>query len=256
MSADLVLYNGKLYTMDARRAHATAIAVRGSHILALGDDVSMRGLLKLGGAAIDLRGLCVLPGLIDAHIHFEWTSLGLKNVNAETATLDDLLRLVEERANSLPPGSWIRGHGWNQNAWGDGAFPTRHNLDRVAPDHPVYLTAKSGHAGWANSRALNLAGVSAATPDPPNGAIARDASGEPTGIFFEDAMELISAIIPQATAQQVADAMKEAIPLAHRAGLAGVHDFDGARAFQAWQILKERGELNLRVSKTIPVNLL
>ncbi len=259
MSADLVLYNGKLYTMDDRRPQATAIAVRDNRILAVGDDVSMRNLLKLGGAAIDLRGKCVVPGLIDAHLHFEQVALGRKHVDAEAPTLDELLRRVAERARATPPGErseWIRGHGWNQNVWGSGAFPTRADLDRAAPDQPVYLTAKSVHAGWANTLALKLAGVSASTPNPPNGEIVRDASGEPTGIFLEEAMALIGKALPQASAHEVADAMREAIPLAHRAGLTGVHDFDGARAFQAWQILKERGELNLRVSKTIPVYLL
>jgi predicted amidohydrolase YtcJ len=255
MSADLVLYNGKFYSMDERRPRATAIAIRDDTILAVGDDVSMRNLLRLGGAAIDLRGKCVLPGLIDAHLHFEGVSFGLKNVNAEAPTLDELQRRVEERARATPPGAWIRGHGWNHNVWG-GAFPTKVDLDRVAPNHPVYLTAKSGHASWANSPALRLAGVSAASPNPPNGEIVRDANDQPTGIFLEDAMQLFSRIIPQPTAEEVAAAMREAIPLAHRAGLTGVHDFDGARAFQAWQILKERGELNLRVSKTIPVQLL
>jgi len=254
MSADLVLYNAKLYTMDERRARASAIAIRGNTILAAGDDVSMRNLLRLGGTAIDLRGKCVLPGLIDAHLHMEWTALGLKNVNAETPTLDEVLRRVEERAKTTPKGAWIRGHGWNQNVWG-GAFPTKVDLDRVAPEHPVWLTAKSGHAGWANSVAMKLAGVSASTPNPASGEIDRDSSGQPTGIFFEDAAELITRIVPQPTADEVADAMREAIPLFHKVGLTGVHDFDGATALAAWQMLKERGELKLRVSKTIPVNL-
>ncbi len=256
MSADLILYNGELYTMDERRPIAAAIAIRDNKILAVGDDVSMRNLVKLGGTSIDLQGKCVVPGLIDAHLHFEWYSLGLKNVDAETPTLDEVLRRVEERTQTTPPGAWIRGHGWNQTVWGSGAFPTKADLDRVAPNHPAFLTAKSGHAGWANSLALKLAGVGAATPDPPGGAILRDASGELSGILLEEAMNLVRKVIPEASAGEVADAMRDAIPLAHRAGLTGVHDFDGARAFQAWQILKERGELNLRVSKTIPVYLL
>ena len=106
---------------------------------------------------IDLHDRCVIPGLIDAHLHAEWTALGLKNIDAETPTLDELLRRVDERAKITPKGDWIRGHGWNQNVWG-GQFPTRADLDRVAPEHPVYLTAKSGHAGWANSLALKMAG--------------------------------------------------------------------------------------------------
>jgi predicted amidohydrolase YtcJ len=256
MSADLALYNGKLYTMDERRSRATAIAIRDNRILAVGDDVTIRNLLSVGGRALDLRGRCVIPGLIDAHLHFEWLSLGLKSVNAETPTLDEALRRVRERAEQTPAGTWIRGHGWNQTVWG-GAFPTKADLDRVAPEHPVYLSAKSGHAAWVNALALKIAGVTSATPNPPGGEIVEDAlaRGEPTGILLENAMDLVSRIIPQATAAEVADAMRNAIPLAHRAGLTGVHDFDGARAFQAWQILKERGDLSLRVSKTIPVAL-
>jgi len=256
MSANLTLYNGKLYTMDERRARATAIAIRDNRILAVGDDVTIRNLLGVGGKAIDLRGKCVIPGLVDAHLHFEWLSLGLKNVNAETPSLGEALQRVEERAGKAPAGTWIRGHGWNQTVWG-GAFPTKADLDRVAPEHPVYLSAKSGHAAWVNSLALKRAGVTSATPNPPGGEIVRDAlsGGEPTGILLENAMDLVSKVIPQATAAEVAGAMRDAIPLAHRAGLTGVHDFDGARAFQTWQILRERGELSLRVSKTIPVML-
>ena len=242
--------------MDERRRYATAIAIRDNHILAVGDDVTIRNLLHVGGTAIDLRGKCVIPGLIDAHLHFEWLSLEMKNVNAETPTLDEALRRVKERAGQTPIGTWIRGHGWNQTVWG-GAFPTKADLDRVAPEHPVYLSAKSGHAAWVNSPALKMAGVTSATPNPPGGEITRVApsDGEPTGILLENAMDLVSEIIPQATAAEVADAMRDVIPLAHRAGLTGVHDFDGARAFQAWQILRERSELRLRVSKTVPVYL-
>ncbi|HTP06641.1 MAG TPA: amidohydrolase, partial [Anaerolineae bacterium] len=189
-----------------------------------------------------------------AHLHAEWTSLGLKNIDAEAPTLAELLRRVEERVKITPKGAWIRGHGWNQNVWG-GVFPTKADLDRVAPEHPVYLSAKSAHAAWVNSLALKMAGITSSTPNPVSGEIVREANGEPTGIFFEDAMALVSKIIPESTAHQVADAMRDALPLFHRVGLTGVHDFDGARALQAWQILKERGELNFRVSKTIPVAL-
>ena len=251
---DLVLYDASIYTIDSTQPTARAIAIRDNRIVGVGDDRAMLNLLP-DAQTINLEGRCVIPGLIDAHLHFEWTSLGLKSINAETPTLDELLHRVEERARLTPPGVWIRGHGWNQNVWGS-TFPTKHDLDRVAPDRPVYLTAKSGHAGWANSLALKLANVTISTRNPPNGEIVRDAAGEPTGIFLEDAMDLIRKVMPEITVQEVAAAMRDAIPLAHRTGLTGVHDFDGARAFQAWQILKENGRLNLRVSKTIPLNLL
>ena len=250
---DLVLTNARLHTLDATQPAARSIALRDNVILALGTDDAMRTLLP-DAEVIDLHDRCVIPGLIDAHLHAEWTSLGLKNIDTEAPTLDELLRRVEERVKITPKGTWIRGHGWNQNVWG-GVFPTKADLDRVAPEHPVYLSAKSAHAAWVNSLALKLAGITASTPDPVSGEIVREANGEPTGIFFEDAMALVSKIIPESTAHQVADAMRDALPLFHRVGLTGVHDFDGARALQAWQILKERGELNFRVSKTIPVAL-
>jgi predicted amidohydrolase YtcJ len=250
---DLILTNARVHTMDAAQPTARSIAIRGNVILALGSDDAMRSLLP-DAEVIDLHDRCVIPGLIDAHLHAEWTALGLKNIDAEAPTLDELLRRVEERVKITPAGAWLRGHGWNQNVWG-GVFPTKSDLDRVAPEHPVFLTAKSGHAAWANSLALKMAGIMASTPNPAGGEIVRDAQGEPTGIFFEDAIELVNRIIPEPTAQQVADAISDMLPLFHRVGLTGVHDFDGARALQAWQILKERGELNFRVSKTIPVAL-
>ncbi len=121
--------------------------LRDNVILALGDEDAMRSLLP-DATVIDLHDRCVIPGLIDAHLHAEWTALGLKNIDAEAPTLDEVLRRVEERVKITPRGAWIRGHGWNQNVWG-GVFPTKADLDRVAPEHPVYLTAKSGHAAWA-----------------------------------------------------------------------------------------------------------
>jgi hypothetical protein len=252
--SDLILYNATIHTIDPAMPTAQSLAIRDNTIVALGSNEYVRDLLP-AAETIDLQGRCVIPGLIDAHLHWEWTSLGLKNINCETPTLEELLDRVEARVRITPPGNWIRGHGWNQNVWG-GKFPTKDDLDRVAPNQTVYLTAKSGHAGWANSIALKLANVTSSTPNPEHGEIARDEHGEPTGVFFEDAMDLISKKIPQASAQEVANAMRDAIPHAHRVGLTGVHDFDGARALQAWQILKENEQLNLRVSKTIPVTLL
>ena len=252
--SDLILYNAQIHTMDSPRPTAHAIAIHDNKIVALGEEQFMRRLLPYANA-IDLHNRCVIPGLIDAHMHFEWTALGLKNIDAETPTLDELLQRIEERVKVTPVGHWIGGHGWNQNVWG-GAFPTKHDLDRVAPEHPVFLTAKSGHAGWANSLALKIAGITASTPNPPNGEIVRDKDGEPTGVFLEDTVELVMKGMPEISAHELANAMRDAIPLFHRAGLTGVHDFDGARSLQAWQILKENDQLNLRVSKTIPVDLL
>jgi len=154
----------------------------------------------------------------------------------------------------LPEGEWIRGHGWNHNRWG-GQFPTRQLLDRVAPRHPVYLTAKSGHAAWVNSCALELAEVTAATADPAGGAVMRDGAGAPCGVLLEGAADLVGRHLPEPTLEEVVEAMRRGTGEAHRRGLTGVHDLDGARALRAWQVLRERGELGLRVVKSIPGSL-
>jgi predicted amidohydrolase YtcJ len=251
---DLLLYHGLIHTLDPLQPTATALAIRGDRILASGSDDDMRALLPAatGDQVVDLGGLPVLPGLIDAHLHFDWYSLGLQNVDAETATLAECLERVRAKAAATPAGQWVTGLGWNQNAWG-GQFPTAAQLDAVAPHHPVMLRAKSGHASWASSAAMKLAGVSAATANPATGEIQRDASGAPTGIFFEDAMHLIDRLIPEATAADVAQAMLQAQENAWRVGLTGIHDFDGRRSFTALQILKEQGRLGLRVVKQIQV---
>ena len=259
MYSDLVLFNGRIHTLDAQMPSATAAAIREEQIVYIGDDARARETLRPGGEAVDLKGRCVTPGLTDAHLHFSWFALGLQSVDVETPTLDEALARVGERAKIAAPGAWITGWGWNHNLWGD--LPTAADLDRVAPNHPVALEAKSGHAEWVNSRALELTGVTASTPDPLGGQIVRDARGQPTGILLEDAMDLIGEARPTPTPEQVAELMRAAFPVAHRAGLTGIHDFDGPVAFAAFQLLRctqrqQRGQLGLRVVKSIPREML
>jgi len=254
MQSDLVLFNGRIHTLD-KPSHTSAVAIRDERILYVGDDATARETLRPGGEAVDLQGRCVTPGLTDAHVHFSMYALGLQAVEAETETLAEVVERVAQRAGVATPGAWITGMGWNQNVWSlptkDG-FPTAADLDRVAPEQPVALSAKSGHAMWVNSRTLELAGITASTPDPAGGQIVQDARGQPTGILLENAMDLVTAIQPAPTPEQVADAMLAAFPLAHRAGLTGVHDFDGPVAFAAFQMLKQHGQLGIRIVKSIP----
>jgi predicted amidohydrolase YtcJ len=251
---DLVLINGKIYTQDASQPQVSALAIRDGRILYAGDDASALGLLAMRNDqnVVDLRGACVLPGLTDAHLHFQWFSLGLREVNAETETLDGALQAVAGHAAQLSPEKWVTGTGWNHNNWG-GQFPTSADLDRAAPDHPVALDAKSKHATWVNTRALQLAGIGASTPDPPGGKILRLADGRPSGILLESAIELVKRAIPDPSLEEVVAAMRAGIQVAHRAGLTGIHCMDGALAFQAFQALRQRGELTLRVTKSLPL---
>jgi len=254
MAADLLLINANIYTLDPARPRAKAIAIKGDRILAIGDEQEVSSFaLHPPSSVVNLHGYTVIPGLIDAHMHLEWYALGLQNIDVDVPTLEQALERVAERAQVMPKGNWLLGRGWNQNAWPGGAFPTAADLDRVAPEHPVFLTAKSGHAAWVNSLALRLAGISASTPELAGGSIVRDRQGQPTGILLEDAMEWVRRHIPDPTPEHVAAAMRAALPNVWRAGLTGIHDFDGPRAFSAYQLLKERGELGLRVVKNIPV---
>ncbi len=258
MSADLVLTNGLIRTLDDAHPRASALAVRAGRILALGDDDAMRDLLDPGGEAVDLGGRLVIPGLVDAHVHLRLYSEYLHGVDlVGVGSAAEAAGRVAARAAASPPGEWIHGHGWAQDDWPDRAFPTADLLDEAAPNNPVYLTARSAHAAWVNTAALRRAGVTAETADPPGGRIARTESGEPSGVLLEaPAMNLVADAIPEPSPDQLAEQIAVAIRRAHRGGLTGVHDFDRALAFQALQVLHARGDLTLRVVKNIPVELL
>ncbi|HPV08787.1 MAG TPA: amidohydrolase [Aggregatilineales bacterium] len=257
MQADTVLVNGNIRTQYDAQPQVRALAIRAGRILALGEDDDMRALLGTGGEVVDLGGALVIPGLVDAHVHLSWYAHFLHNVDlTEARSAQHAAELVAERARSAAPGTWIEGRGWSQDRWPDRAFPTAAQLDAVVPDHPVYLEAQSAHAAWVNLAALRQAGITAETPDPPGGRIGRDASGQPTGVLFESAMGLVKDRMPEPDAAQMAEHVRTAITRAQRGGLTGVHDFDGAVAFQAYQLLQEQGALNFRIVKNLPVELL
>jgi predicted amidohydrolase YtcJ len=255
MKADLVLYNGQIHTMDEDRPQAKAVAVAGNRILAVGDSPNMRDLLRTGGQAVDLGGRAVIPGLIDAHIHFGWHSLAvyqgrvdLDNVPSREAAV----ARVAAAAARTPPGRWVQGAGWNKNVWPGASFPTAADLDAVTPDHPVALADKSHHALWVNSRALQAAGIHAGTPSPEGGEIIRDTAGQPTGILLETASDLVFQAIPQADVAEMAAALRQGIAQAQSLGLTGIHDPGGATVLAALQVLRDEGPLGLRAVVHIP----
>ena len=248
-----LLHNAKIHTLDPAQAHASAIAIEAGHILAVGGEELLAECDR--GDCEDMCGRVILPGLTDAHIHLQIYTLSLGKVDCELENKTQILERVKSRTDQLSSGNWVTGHGWNQHTWG-GEWPSRMELDVIAPRNPVYLTAKSLHAGWANSAALKLANITGATPDPLNGRIQHDPRGDPTGVLFEEAMGLIEAVIPEPAPAVLADQIRKAIAGLWRMGLTGVHDFDQRSCFQALQILHERSELRLRVVKSIPLELL
>jgi hypothetical protein len=247
-----VLHNARIYTLDKARPVASAVAIDHGRVIAVGGDE----LLSFGDARsrLDMRGRAILPGLTDAHLHLKAYALSLSRIDCETATLGECLRRVAERAAQTPPGEWILGHGWNQNNWG--GWPSAADLDAVAPDHPVYLTAKSLHASWANTAALKHCVVVAGTPDPKDGHIQRDGRGQPSGILLESGTELVSRHIPEPDVHSLADSIEAAQHTLWEFGLTGVHDFDRRDCFMALQQLHLEDRLKLRVIKNIPVELL
>ncbi len=178
----------------------------------------------------------------------------LQKIDCETDTKEECLRRVAERVKTSKPGEWILGHGWNQNVWG--VWLTASELDAVAPNNPVYLTAKSLHAGLVNTPAMKLANITSQTPDPHNGQLQHDANGNVTGVLLESAMELADRAIPEPTVNEIADAIEKAQPILWKMGLTGVHDFDRRDCFMSLQQLHAQHKLKLRVLKNIPVELL
>lgn len=241
--------------MDATRPLVSAVAIRDGKVIAAGSDQAILGEFCGLMPGQDMHGGVILPGLTDAHIHLEHYALGLQKIDCETRTKQECLERVAERASRTAPGEWLLGHGWNQNLWPEG-FGTAAELDAAAPDHPVYLTAKSLHAAWANSAALRLAELNADSPDPVGGRLGRDERGQLNGILFESAMELVANITPEPSPLQVAEAIRDAQTTLWRMGVTGAHDFDRRRCFEALQILRQQGELRLRVLKSIPLEAL
>jgi len=227
--------------------------------LAVGDDAEVRALAGPNARQIDLGGRRVLPGLTDAHFHYYSWSLSRRRLSlVDTCSLEDLCQRVAEAADARPAGDWVVGQGWNETRWLDPQMPTRDDLDEVAPHHPVLVSRSDHHLAVANSRALQEAGIDAGTPDPPQGRIDRDASGRPTGIVRELAINLVRGVIPEPAEEQAAAAMREGFGVLHRLGLTGVHDHrsmggaDGPPAFRAYQRLQGAGQLELRLWMGIP----
>jgi len=247
---DHVLTDGWIHTLEPKVGVVQALAIRDGRILAAGTTESILSLAGSRTEVTALKGRCVLPGLIDSHLHLQHLAFAMTRVDCETDTLEACLSRVQDRAEGVPRGAWILGHGWNQNSWG--GFPDRERLDAVASGHPVYLTAKSLHAGWANSAALALAGLDRNAADPPDGRLLRTPGGDLTGVLLEGAMRLVSVAIPAPSLEDIVHAIETTQETLWSLGLTAVHDFDGPSCFAALQILRERGTLGLRVLKSIP----
>src|SRR6266702_1179164 len=197
---------------------------------------------------LDLSGRTVIPGMVDAHAHRLGLGQALRTVNrVGTRSYDEVIARVVERARTARPGEWFRGRGWDQNDWADTHFPTHQALSRAVPNNPVYLTRVDGHAALVNAKALELAQVTAATPDPTGGRFIRDSAGNPTGVLVDGAQGIVGRVIPAATRAELREETLAAIAEANRWGLTGIHDAGvGAEGITVYEDLAREGRYSLR----------
>jgi predicted amidohydrolase YtcJ len=255
-AADLVLFDADVRTSDPRQPRAAALAVRDGRFVAVGDSNAIRQLIDGRTVVHDAGGRTVLPGLIDGHVHLGAGLSLMRGVDLDgIADRQEWLDRIAARAAGLSPGSWIVGGGWDHTLTPDGALPTRHDLDAIVPQHPVALADIDRHSTWVNSLALQLAGIDAATTDPPGGRIERHpATGEPTGILMETAADLVTSRIPPLSDEERLAALRDTLRHANRLGLTGAHNMSGR--MEDYAALVERGELSLRIWFGMPADSL
>ena len=247
--ATTIYINANIHTMDAARPRAEALAIAGDSLLAVGSEAEIRRLATPETTVVDLNGLTVLPGLIDAHCHVgSLGSFGLGRIDLSQATsFDDVVATVAARVKQAKKGEWIVGGRWDHESWPERKLPTHEQLSAVSPDNPVWLTRVDGHAGLANAAAMSLAGIARETADPSGGEIIRDDHGDATGIFVDNAEDLITAKVTTPAAN-TADLILKAQEMCLSVGLTGVHDAGiSPTEVEVYQKLAADGRLNLRV---------
>jgi predicted amidohydrolase YtcJ len=246
--ADLVVAGAVVRTMDPASPLAEAVAVRDGWILAVGSDREIRGTVGPRTEVLELPGRLVLPGFQDAHVHPGWGGLGRMRCDLSAlGTREEYRDAVAAYAASNPEAEWILGAGWAMPAFPRGT-PRREDLDDVVPDRPVFLPNRDGHGGWVNTKALEVAGIDPATPDPPDGRIQRDADGSPTGTLHEGAMELVERLIPETTPDEWDAAILEAQRYLHSLGITAWQDaWVEEPMLKAYRRLDDRGLLTARV---------
>jgi hypothetical protein len=246
LAPQLIVINADVRTVDSTLPQAEAFAVRNGRFIAVGTNSDIQAMAGDGTEIIDTGGVTVIPGLIDGHTHLLMGSVLAVGVDlSEIEDKNDWLRIIRAKAQTLPDGAWILGGAWDHNL-SDGILPNKEMLDSVVPDHPVLLRDIDGHSAWANSLAIELAGVSADSPVPPGGQILLDPqTGEPTGIFLEAAGGLFADAPGMREATDPLNGLRAAIRLGNSLGITGAHDMSGN--FDVFLSLLNDGELTMRI---------
>lgn len=266
--ATLVLTDGNFFTGDLAHPHANGVAILNGNVAAIADsDSALKSWIGPKTRVIDLHGQFAMPGFNDAHVHLAAGGYAKLEVNLEGArSLAEFQRRIRDRLNDYKPGEWITGSGWDHTLWPEKKFPTRQDLDTLSTSHPMVFVRIDGHVAVANSRALEVAGITRSTPDPPGGRIVRDPqTGEPTGMLEEDSgMSPVLAKVPPYTPERRLRALDLAIAEAARFGVTSVQDNSvqdapdnsngGWDVFRAYQQLLRAGKLDIRITEWLPFN--
>ena len=252
---DILFVNADIYT-QAKPARAEAMAVRGGRIVAIGSNADLRKLKGTHTQVIDLGGHFVMPGFNDAHVHL--AAGGFRHFEVDltgSQSLQEMQQRIAAHAKLLAPDDWMIGGGWDHTLWASQQLPTRQDLDAVTGNHPAFLSRVDGHISIANTAALQAAGITAKTPDPPGGKIDHDASGQPTGIIREDpAMILVRSKIPRPTPAQRRRAAEYALANAASWGITSAQDYSDWEDFLTYEDLEREGQLPIRISEWLDFN--
>jgi predicted amidohydrolase YtcJ len=252
-TADTVFKNGNIYTVNERQPHAQAIAVKGNRIVFVGSDSEVKKYEGKQTRVVDLQGRTVVPGMTDSHNHLIGVGLREMTLNLEgTTSLEDFLTKVKARVDRAKPGEWITGRGWIETFWKPPVFPTRQDLDKVAPDNPIFLDRADGHGAVVNSAALKIAGVDRNTPNPFGGEISKDKAGEPNGMLLDNAQELVTQHIPSTTMAEYEQAVLLGVKREIGLGWCQVQDAGGTYSDVAlYRKLYDEGKIKLRIYKAV-----
>ncbi|MCO4820612.1 MAG: amidohydrolase family protein [Flavobacteriaceae bacterium] len=260
-SATLIIYGGTIYTVDSNQETIEAVAIKDNTILFAGNLEEAENFKNEQTELIDLKGKTMTPGLIEGHGHF--MGLGYNELELDlmdTKSYQDIINAVAERVKDAEPGEWITGRGWHQSKWDSvpeytvKGFQTHHSLSEVSPDNPVYLRHASGHAGFANAKAMEIAGLQSLsaegikTYEIEGGEVIVDEFGRPTGIFSERAQSLIGKHIPENTPESDTQAFNLAVEACHKNGITGFHDAGiGRGTIALYDSMKAEGKMNIRI---------
>jgi predicted amidohydrolase YtcJ len=251
---DSVYLNGNIYTVDDKNPKATAMSIKDGTFLCVGTDPDARTHVGRRTSVFDLQGKTVLPGLIDAHLHYSAIGEARMRLDVFWKPKQEILDAVAAICKKATTGEWIQGRGWNQEVWTPAVFPTKEDLDKVAPDNPICLIRTDSHAAWVNSKALDIAGITGNVPNPAGGEIFRDAKGEATGILIDTARGLVSKHIPPISKEQMLDALLLAQEEMVSNGLTGGHDAGcDLTMIEVLKVLYESDKLYVRLYERLRI---